>query len=535
MTTETNGVQHGAMVGRKLGDYELVSILASGGMARIYKGFDSRLDRVAAVKVLMKELLESDDTLTERFEREAKAIARLEHPNIVPVYQFKEQDGYFFIAMKYVEGEDLADQLARMRGENRLMDVRRVFHIMEQVAAALDYAHRHDIVHRDVKPSNVLIDRDDHVYLTDFGLALWQSVNKTMGTAFGTPRYISPEQALASEKSVPQSDIYSLAVMMYEILTGDMLFRADTPMQIALYHINEPPPKPRSVNPDIPEAAENEILKALSKAPQKRHKSASEFINALKAAYADQLNSSAASIPPAISQKTLVLPPDDWREQVQTKDPTHSTAFARPTEWQVDSKRRSKTPLIIGLIVALVIAGIGAYLAFGGGLAALMPALTATTPPTQAAAVIVATPTSPPPLAGEPVTLEYNYTTLVLRNNAQVAIPLADVRLTRISANPQPFDASQVTGARLPAERCIVLIQSGRETSFDASDWGCASGSQGRIYWQTSVPGGGMFFWRVEGLDTHFEIYAGDQLAAVCPGVTRTDQTRNCTFTLPVE
>lgn len=323
---------------------------------------------------------------------------------------------------------------------------------------------------------------------------------------------------------------------MYEILTGDMLFRADTPMQIALYHINEPPPKPRSVNPEIPEAAEREILKALSKAPQKRHKSASEFINALKAAYADQLSNTAASIPAAIGQKTLVIAPDDWRDQVQTKDPTHSTAFARPDDWLVQGKGRSKTPLLIGLLVALVIAGIGAYLLFGGGLAALMPAPTATVPPTQAAAVIVATPTSPPPLAGEPVTLEYNYTTLVMRSNAQVEIPLAGVRLARISStNAQAFDASQITGARLPAERCIVLIQSGRETSFDASDWGCASGSQGRIYWQTSVPGGGMFFWRVEGLGTHFEVYAGDQLAAVCPGVTRTDQTRNCTFTLPVE
>jgi len=535
--TDTNSA-HAALIGKKLGDYELTSVLASGGMARIYKGFDSQLDRIAAVKVLMRELLETDDSLTERFKQEAKAIAKLEHPNIIPIYQFNEQDGYFFIAMKYVEGEDLADQLSRLRAEGRLMDKKRVFHIMEQVASALDYAHRHDIIHRDVKPSNILIDPDDHAYLTDFGLALWQSVNKTMGTAFGTPRYISPEQALASEKSVPQSDVYSLAVVMYEILTGDMLFRADTPMQIALYHINEPPPRARDVNPDVPEAAERELLKALSKAPHKRHSTASEFIGALKAAYADQMSADTAPIPAAISNKTLVLTPtDEARDKLKSPN-TGSTAwgetFSRPAEGL--KRRRFSLPILMGVMVALALTVGGVYLFSSGALSLnLTPKPTAA--PTQAAIAQAETPTPtpPPPLEGEAVTLRYDYTTFVLRSTSDQDIPLENVRFVRNSESPLTFDAAQVTGATLPAERCVVLIQSGREPNFRASDWGCITSSGGRVYWQTSVQNDGAFFWRVDNAINRFEVYVGDTLAAVCGGVTRTHAPQTCDFNLPLE
>ncbi len=536
--TDTNSA-HAALIGKKLGDYELTSVLASGGMARIYKGFDSQLDRVAAVKVLMRELLETDDSLTERFKQEAKAIARLEHPNIIPIYQFNEQDGYFFIAMKYVEGEDLADQLARVRAEGRLMDKKRVFHIMEQVASALDYAHRHGIIHRDVKPSNILIDKDDHAYLTDFGLALWQSVNKTLGTAFGTPRYISPEQALASEKSVPQSDIYSLAVVMYEILTGDMLFRADTPMQIALYHINEPPPRARDVNPDVPEAAERELLKALSKAPHKRHNTASEFIAALKAAYADQIDTdTAAPIPAAVSDKTLVLAPtDEARDPLKTPrfgSTTWDETFSRPEDRL--KRRRLSLPILIGVLVALALTAGGVYLLNSGALNLhLTPHPTSV--PTQAAAAQAATPTPtpPPPLEGEAVTLRYDYTTFVLRSVSHQDIPLGNVRFVRPSEPPLTFDGAQVTGAKLPAERCVVLIQSGREPNFRASDWGCITRSGGRVYWQTSVQNNGTFFWRVDKDVNRFEVYVGDTLAAVCNGVTRTHAPQTCDFNLPLQ
>lgn len=309
---ETPFGPQGTLIGKTLGDYELVELLTSGGMARIYKGLDVRLQRFAAVKVLMRELLDSDETLPERFQREARAVAQLDHPNIVNIYQTGEQDGYMFIAMRLIEGSDLADEITRLRRLGQMMDPRRAVAILEQVAEALDYAHARGIIHRDFKPSNVLLDAQDRAYLTDFGLALWQSKDKTMGTAFGTPRYIAPEQALASETAVPQSDIYAMAVVLYEILTGDMLFRADTPMQIALSHISEPPPSPRLINSSIPEGVERELLRALAKDAKQRPQTAGEFIANIKNAYAvadatvTQQTSPAAARP---SPRPLTEPP----------------------------------------------------------------------------------------------------------------------------------------------------------------------------------------------------------------------------------
>ncbi len=298
--------------GTMLGQYRLEELVASGGMARIYKAVDTNLERTVAVKVLMPELIDLDDTLIERFEREAKAVAQLEHDNIVRIYDYRRQDDRYYIVMNYIEGHDLADELNILRRENRLMDVSRALRLLAQVAQALDFAHAAGIVHRDVKPSNVLLTKKDKAILTDFGLVLRQSIDKTMGTAFGTPRYIAPEQALASENSVPQSDIYSLAVIIYEILTGQMLFFSENPMQIAMSHINEPPTPPSSINPTIPAAAERELLKALAKNPVERHRSASELISALKQAYRDVAASAGAS---SAQQKgahqTLVLSDDD--------------------------------------------------------------------------------------------------------------------------------------------------------------------------------------------------------------------------------
>jgi len=319
MAEEKNAEQTDKLIGQRLGDYKLTQKLAAGGMAKIYYGEDVKLGRRAAIKVLTPEMLEADDTLTERFEREAKAVAHLEHPNIVPIYQFGDAEGgLYFLAMKLIEGEDLADELNRLNKDKQLMPVSRMFKIIEQVAAALDFAHIHGIIHRDVKPSNVLLDKTGKAILTDFGLVLRQQVDKTMGTAFGTPRYISPEQALASEKSVPQSDIYSLAVIVYEILTGSMVFKADTAMQIALSHISEAPPPPRTINPHIPRGVEREILKALSKKPEDRHESAAHFVQALRDAYGDKITEDTEETPGDVQVKTPVMRPPEMPSKRRT-------------------------------------------------------------------------------------------------------------------------------------------------------------------------------------------------------------------------
>lgn len=311
-----------SMVGRKLGDYTLERKLATGGMAHIYLGRDAKLERMAAIKVLSRDML-NDSVMAQRFEREARAIAKLEHESIIPIYQFGEYDGQYFLAMRYVEGRDLAQEVNDLRQKGKLMDVRRALTILEKVASALDYAHRNNIIHRDIKPSNVLLGPNDKVYLSDFGLAMLSS-DKTLGTAFGTPRYISPEQATDSLKTVPQSDIYSLAVMVYEILTGALLFDAPHPLEVALAHVTQQPKPPRAHNPAIPAQAQEEILKALSKDPNKRHQTATEFIQALKSAYENAFKDNSSTIPFA---------PDDFEtppEQPPAPPPTNSTKATPP-------------------------------------------------------------------------------------------------------------------------------------------------------------------------------------------------------------
>lgn len=273
------------LVGKKLGDYILREKLTSGGMAHIYLGDDEKLQRRAAIKILTADIGADDNVLRERFTREARAIAQLEHDNIVPVYQFDQHENLYFIAMRYIEGNDLADEIKKYKNRNEMFPIERALYILEQTAAALDHAHKRGIIHRDVKPSNILLGDNDKAVLSDFGLVLWEDVDKTLGTAFGTPRYISPEQATDSQSAVPQSDIYSLAVIVYEIVTGKSLFTGNTPMEVALSHITEPPTPPRAHNPDVPANAQTEILKALQKDAKRRHETALEFIDALKQAY----------------------------------------------------------------------------------------------------------------------------------------------------------------------------------------------------------------------------------------------------------
>ena len=279
------------LIGKQLGDYTLVGVLATGGMARIYEGVDRRLGRQAAVKVLeLNPNGHDDDTdsemLPQRFQREARAVAQLEHDNIITIYQYGEQDGFYFIAMKLIRGKDLAQELARLRRNGLRMEVQRGLRILEQVASALDHAHQAQIIHRDVKPSNILLDASDRATLTDFGLVMQQETfDTTLGTAFGTPRYIAPEQAVHSGSAVTQSDVYAFAIILYEVLTGQTPFDGSTPMEIALSQINDPPPPPRTINDSIPAVAEQEILRALEKDPTKRQKTAGELINAVKQAY----------------------------------------------------------------------------------------------------------------------------------------------------------------------------------------------------------------------------------------------------------
>jgi serine/threonine protein kinase len=334
-------------------------------MARIYEATDTKLGRTAAVKVLNVEG-SADTTLAQRFQREARAVAKLEHDNIIRVYQYGEEVGWCYIAMKLVDGKDLAQELARLRRSGSRMEPARALHLLGQIASAIDFAHQRGIIHRDIKPSNILIDKTDHAVLTDFGLLLQstEDATKTQGTAFGTPRYIAPEQALASANAVPQSDIYALAVILYEILTGEPPFSGETPMEIALGHIGDPPRPPRSINPKIPVGVERELLKALEKEPPRRHQNATEFISAVKAAYSTEqpaaLKVAALPPPPVITRIDEVKPskPKPGADLNATpREPAAAVAVIPPAIAEAPRRRRMSPLLLLLLLALLLVAG----------------------------------------------------------------------------------------------------------------------------------------------------------------------------------
>jgi serine/threonine-protein kinase len=321
--------------------YELEEVVGHGGMSRVYKAHDSLLERNVALKVLHQQYNEDED-FVERFKREARSVAQLQHPNIVTVIDRGEENGRQYIVFEYVDGENLKELVVR---KGRL-DVRAALEIALEIARGLAFAHEHGLVHRDVKPQNVLLNGDGRAKVTDFGIARSLDVESGMtqtGAILGTSNYIAPEQA-SGQPVDAQTDVYSLGIVLYEMLTGELPFPGESFVAVAMKHIQEPSPNVLDVRGDVPLRVAEMIDRALEKDPEQRHPTMAAFAAEIEENLAELDRGEDGAV-------TMVVP------------------AARRMQQQRPRKPVSRLPLLIGLLGALSIAAVvvGLLTLRGGG------------------------------------------------------------------------------------------------------------------------------------------------------------------------
>lgn len=288
------------LIGQQLANFRLERVIQRGGMAQVYYGEDVKLKRPVAIKVI-DTFYRENPVYARRFIEEARMVATWSHENIIRIYYADDQEGLYYFVMEYIDGVDLGAMLADFHRQGTYLPHNEVIRIGRGIAAALDYAHERGVIHRDVKPSNVMIAKDGRVILMDFGLAL-SVQGGSIGEAFGTPQYIAPEQANRSADAVPQSDVYSLGVILYELLTGTIPFDDPSAATLVIQHLLHEPPVPSTINPDLSEQVDQVLLTALRKKPEERYETGGDLIDALETALRE--------LPPVVAQPfPLKLPP----------------------------------------------------------------------------------------------------------------------------------------------------------------------------------------------------------------------------------
>lgn len=354
----------------RLGKYDLVRKIGSGGMSSVFKAIDRESDRAVAVKVLPPGLDEAE-SFKARFEREARILMRLRHPNIVPILDFGEVDGVYYIVMPLMEVGTLRERInsGPLRPEEGA-------HIVRQIAEALQYAHDMDLVHRDVKPSNILLDEEGNAWLSDFGTArvLDATANLTGSSLIGTPQYMSPEQA-RGEPVTPRADVYALGVVLYQMSTGKLPFNAESPLAIAMKHASEPLPHPNAINPNLPEAISYVLIKALEKRPEDRYPSAIALSEAFQAALDDVYDAHSGRLKPG-----AIKPFDATLEYIPREHQSEEDTDVSPPP-QERGRRRLRIAALLAAIALLPLLWVAARslnppAAAGGGTPTLTPSVT---------------------------------------------------------------------------------------------------------------------------------------------------------------
>jgi serine/threonine protein kinase len=424
--------------GSNLGPFRILAPLGRGGMASVYKAYEPGLDRSVAIKLLPTEFLH-DPTFAERFRREAQVVARLEHPNVIPIYAYGIDDGVPWMSMRLIGGGSLS---AILKGSGRL-NTQRLLHTLGSVADALDYAHGSGVVHRDVKPQNILVDERGHVYLADFGLAKMvegaPGLTQT-GMIAGTPEYMAPEQALGGSID-HRVDIYSLGVVAYACLTGRVPFTADTPLAVLMKHVREPIPLPPVE--EVPDPVMHVLLKALAKSPDERWPTAGAFVHSLR-----QVGETpTVHMPGRRDVPTLVAPrPAPGEAAARPAGPRPTGPPPAPT-WAISTRWVFAT--LAGLLVLAVAAA-----------AAVFWALRPAPPPAAPERPAFATDSSPSaPPAAPPVTSP---------SPTATAAPIPSSRPSVIAAPPRAVAPSSVT-ARSARETGLPSTEPSAETARPVS------------------------------------------------------------------
>lgn len=334
------------LIGQNIGQYQIRMVLGKGGMSTVYQAYQPSMDRIVAIKLLPRAFMH-DDTFLKRFQQETKTVARLEHPHVLPVYDTGEFEGLPYIVMRYVSGGTLAQLI-----DTRLPDLDLVVRVARQIGDALDYAHGYDVIHRDMKPSNILLDEHGNTYLSDFGIArvAQNQANLTGSRVIGTPPYIAPEMVRSDDRVTGSADQYGLGIIAFEMLTGRPPYRDENPMKVLMAHVLDPVPSIRDINANIDSGIERVLQKVLAKTAAERYPNCRAFAQDLERAVRKVQEGPATQIPRRSSsmetQPRQVVQSPQPMKRTSPSNPSPSPRVQRPA--RMNSPQPMNRPDVIG-------------------------------------------------------------------------------------------------------------------------------------------------------------------------------------------